>query len=499
MMASVTKTSPAKRAAKRPGGHLEVAGALAPYRGPWNQRLAAHLLRRAGFGGTPDEVRRYARMTPHDAVESLVRFPSTSNVPGPDNIFDARASLMAAYGQMRGGAQANDMARRQLFMGLQKQSRDSIISMQRWWLNRILTTPAPLQEKMTVFFHGHFTTAAIQKQVWPNMVYAQNQLYRSSALGNLRDLTLAVSRDPAMLLYLDNATSQKAHPNENYARELMELFTLGHGNYTEQDIRESARAFTGWTINRRTGEFVFNQFQHDDGTKHFLGQTGNFDGTNIVDIIYRQPAASKFWAQSLLNFFVYNNPEPALVDALAAVIKKNDFQLAPVMSTLLQSNAFYSDRAYRALVKSPVEFAIGTYKTFGLGQIDPSTQVALVQMGQILFYPPNVAGWPGGANWLTSQTMIARQNFVAGLMNSPMMQQQATWLERVPLNAKQAAHQLIATILYGDAAPQSYGQIGDYLNGVGTSALGMFSGENYQERVRGAAYLTMAMPAYQLN
>src|ERR1700680_1576861 len=206
----------------------------------------------------------------------------------------------------------------------------------------------------------------------------------------------------------------------------MELFTLGHGNYTEQDIRESARSFTGWTINRRTGEFVFNSFQHDAGTKHFLGQTGNFDGTNVVDIIYRQAAAPKVWAQSLLTFFVYNNPEPALVDALAAVIKKNDFHLAPVMSTLLQSNAFYSERAYRALVKSPVEFAIGTYKAFGLGQIDPSAQVALVQMGQILFYPPNVAGWPGGANWLTSQTMIARQNFVAGLMNSPLMQQQAT-------------------------------------------------------------------------
>jgi uncharacterized protein (DUF1800 family) len=168
------------------------------------------------------------------------------------------------------------------------------------------------------------------------------------------------------------------------------------------------------------------------------------------------------------------------------------------MSRLLRSNVFYSGRAYRALIKSPVEFVVGTYKSFELTQVDKSAQRALVQMGQILFYPPNVAGWPGGANWLTSQTMIARENFVAGLMNSPMMEQ-VSWMERVPMKASSAASQLVQTILYGDASAGALSQLTDYLNGTGTSALGMLSGENYQERVRGAAYLTMAMPAYQLN
>ena len=195
---------------------------------------------------------------------------------------------------------------------------------------------------------------------------------------------------------------------------------------------------------------------------------------------------------------MYNGPEPQLVDAVAKLIRKNDFNIKPVMSTLLRSNVFYSSRAYRALVKSPVEFAIGTYKTLGAKQVDDSAQRALVQMGQILFYPPNVAGWPGGANWLTSQTVIARENFLASIVNSPMMDG-VDWMQKMPLKASLAAKDLIATVLHGDASEQGVAQLTDYLNGAGTSALGMLSGENYPERIRGAAYLTMAMPAYQLN
>lgn len=478
----------------RPPGALDATSALRPYHGPWNERLAAHLLRRAGFGGSPDEIRRYAAMRPHDAVESLIHFPDTSALPGPENVFDPLPQILALRQQYRGMADARKDAMKEL----RRQMVASIKTMQEWWLDRMLTTPAPLQEKMTLYFHGHFTSAAIQKGAWPTYVFRQNQLYRSNALGNLRDLTLAVSKDPAMLIYLDNAQSVRAHPNENYARELMELFTLGHGNYTEEDIRQSARAFTGWTLNRRTGEFMFNPLVHDGGTKTFLGRSGNFDGGDIVAIIYQQPACARWWSQSLLNFFVYNDPEPQLIEQLAQVIRKNDFNLAPVLSTLLQSNVFYSNRAYRAIVKSPVEFAVGTYKAFGLQKTDPSVERALNQMGQILFYPPNVAGWPGGTNWITSQTMIARANFVAALANSPMMEQ-SSWVDSVPMNAAQASRVMIDTILQGDAPDQAVNQLVAYLNGSGTSALGTFSVENYQERARGAAYLTMAMPAYQLS
>jgi|SRR5579884_268138 len=494
-MATATRTDVA--GILRPAGGLDSATALAPYSGAWTQRLAGHLLRRAGFGGSPDDVRRTSSMPMHAAVDSLVNFAPAGALPAPPDLYDPRAALRGnLLGTMR--ALMDSTQRRELFKEILKQERESAIALQNWWLNRMLQTPAPLQEKMALYFHGHFTTAAVQKGVTPQMLFNQNQIFRNNALGNLRELTWQVSIDPAMMLYLDNAKSDAEHPNENYARELMELFTLGVGNYTENDVRESARAWTGWTVVRRTGEAKFIPGRHDDGTKTFLGQTGNLSGRDVVDVIYRQPACASFWANSLLNFFVYNNPEPQLVDAVAALIRKNDYNLKPVMSTLLRSNVFYSNRAYRALVKSPVEFVVGTYKALGITPIDRQAQRALVQMGQILFYPPNVAGWPGGANWLTSQTMIARENFIAGLMNSPVMDA-AAWMRNLPLKAAPAARELVQTILLGDAAPSAVADVADYLNGVQTSALGTLSAENYQERVRGAAYLTMAMPAYQLN
>jgi uncharacterized protein (DUF1800 family) len=466
--------------------------ALGPYGGPWDERLAAHLLRRAGFSGTPDEVARLAAMSPHDAAESLIHFPDTSNFSPPPSVMDYPDPRAIAFKGM------DDTAKRTAAQARRQEAVGNILALQEWWLARMLTTPAPLQEKMTFVLHGHFTTAAIQKGVWPNLVLAQNQLFRQYALGNLHDLTLAVSKDPGMSLYLDNAENNKSHPNENYARELMELFTLGIGNYTEEDIRQSARAFTGWTIDRQTGEFTFNARNHDDGSKTFLSRTGNFDGKDIVDIIYQQRAAETFWATTLLSEFVYNDPEPELVDAFANVISRNKFELAPSMSVLLRSNVFYSPRAYRALVKSPVEFVIGAHKQMGLKQIVAGTPAALRDMGQILYYPPNVAGWPGGANWLTSQMLIARENFIAKMVNAPDMTQ-STWMAQVPMDANRASKELVGTILQGDAPGQAYVQLIAYLNGSGTSALGMLSAENYDERVRGAAYLTMAMPAYQLG
>jgi len=482
----------------RPAGHLDISTALAPYAGVWDERLAAHLLRRAGFGATSDETKRYASLGVHAAVDALINFPSTAGLPAPDNLYDPRATLLQYFQQGVRPGMVDDMTRRKIGQEVRQNERQSVIALQLWWLNRMLATPAPLQEKMALYFHGHFTSAAIQKGVTPVMTYNQNQLFRDNALGNLRELTWQVSIDPAMMIYLDNARSDPQHPNENYARELMELFTLGVGNYSEQDVRESARAWTGYVLRPRLGDVQFVASRHDDGTKTFLGQTGNWNGRDVVDIIFKQPASASFFANSLLNFFVYNGPEPQLVEAVAKLIRKNDYNLKPVMSTLLRSNVFYSSRAYRALVKSPAEFVIGTYKAFDAKQIDDRAQRALVQMGQILFYPPNVAGWPGGANWLTSQTVIARENFLASMVNSPMMDD-VDWMRQVPMKATQAAQVLVQTVLGGDASPQSIAQLTDYLNGANTSALGMLSGENYPERIRGAAYLTMAMPAYQLN
>jgi uncharacterized protein (DUF1800 family) len=484
---------------QRPSGTLDVAIALAPYEGPWNERLAAHLLRRAGFGGTQDEIARYARMGVGDAVESLIHFPSTASLPQPPQLTDPSVLRRAALDQgVVRPAMATDVQRRAVGMEVRRDERTSILELQLWWLNRMLSTPAPLQEKMALYYHGHFTTAAIQKGVFPSLVYNQNDLYRRSALGNLAQLTMEVSQDPAMLLYLDNAGSSAAHPNENYARELMELFTLGVDHFTENDVREAARAWTGYNVNRRTGEAFFNPRAHDGGSKTFLGQTGNFAGKDVVDIIFSQRQCAAFFAESLLNGFLYNNPEPALIDAVAAMLWKNTYNVAPVMSALLRSNIFYGARAYRALVKSPAEFLVGTYKALGVPTIESTALRAMSTMGQVLFYPPNVAGWPGGENWLTSQMMIARQNFVAQLANSPTVAQSA-WMTSAPDDPQAATRTLLASILQGDASPTSVAQIVAYLDGSGTSALAALSMENREERLRGAAYLTMAMPAYQLN
>src|SRR5579883_2586889 len=480
----------------RPAGELDVQRALAPYGGPWNARLAAHLLRRAGFGGTPGEIASLAAMPVHQAVDQLLKLPATDAIAPPGSLYSLSAAIAQLFPNGR-PKDVDDMERRRIFEQIRMGERTAIVSLQNWWLNRMLSTPAPLQEKMTLFFHGHFTSAAIQKGADPQMIFAQNQLFREYALGNLRDLTWQVSIDPAMLIYLDNATNVAKHPNENYARELMELFTLGVDHYTENDVRESARAWSGWIVNRRTGAAQFVPGRHDDGTKTFLGQTGNWTGQDIVSIIYRQPACAMFWANTLLNFFVYNDPEPALVSSLANAIRAHDFELRPIMSMLLRSNVFFSQRAYRALVKSPVEFTIGTYKALELTEVGLQGQRALTQMGQILFYPPNVAGWPGGANWVTSQTMIARQNFVAQLTNSAAMNRSA-WVAQLPMDANRATFELIQVLLQGDAPQDAQHQIFSYLDGASTSALKMLGVENFQERIRGAAYLTMAMPAYQL-
>jgi uncharacterized protein (DUF1800 family) len=479
----------------RPQGRL-AATPLAPYRGSLDERSAAHLLRRAGFGGSQAEIKRYSGMPVDAAVESLVRFPSTSALPAPADVFDPTLTLRQytpkAYHDI------DRPTKHIIETNLREQTQASILSMQVWWLNRMLDTPAPLQEKMAFYFHSHFTTASVQKGVSGTLTYQQNQLFRNYALGNLRELTRGVSKDPAMLIYLDNAVNVASHPNENFARELMELYTLGVGHYTENDVRESARAWTGWQYSRFNGVTWFNAKVHDDGVKTFLGQSGNFNGDDIVNIIFAQPQCARFFANSLLSFFVYNDPEPELVDAVAALLRKHDFELAPVMSAILRSDVFYSERAYRALVKGPVEFVVGTYKALGLPQFDVTILHQLQQMGQMLFYPPNVAGWAGGANWITSDMMIARQNFLEASVTSQNLTA-SSWLGTMPMKPQTVTQTLVETILQGDASPAAIAKLDALLGGAGSAALATFGPENYGERVSGAAYLAMAAPAFQLS
>ena len=253
-------------------------------------------------------------------------------------------------------------------------------------------------------------------------------------------------------------------------------------------------------MRRRTGEFFEVPRLHDDGSKTFLGHTGNFDGNDIVDIIFEAPPASRWFARKLLDYFVYNDPEPELIEATAALLRKNRFESAPVISTLLRSNVFYSNRAYRALVKSPIEFVIGSYRLYGVKDVSLATLGVLNRLGQVPFRPPSVKGWDGGTAWLNSQALLTRENFASALVHAMETGGPDGWLvEGGPQAASAVARRVVDGVLQGDASQASISKIAAYLDGAEDATAGALSGENFDERVRGAAYLAMATPAYQLN
>jgi uncharacterized protein (DUF1800 family) len=268
--------------------------------------------------------------------------------------------------------------------------------------------PYPLQEKLTLFWHGHFTTSAKDER-GALLIWTQNELLRRNVAGNFRENVRQISRDPAMLDYLNNQQNRKAHPNENYARELMELFTLGIGNYTEYDIREAARAFTGWAHDGE--DFIFRRYDHDDGDKKFFGKKGDFDGDDVIEIILNHPACAKYIAGRFWNFFAYEDAEPPMIESLGQLLRESKWEIRPMLRTMFASQAFYSDRAIGSQIKSPVQLVVGTIRLLGL-DMPPvrALQGPLNQMGQVPLEPPNVKGWPGGRQWINTSTLFVRYN-----------------------------------------------------------------------------------------
>ncbi len=297
-----------------------------------------------------------------------------------------------------------------------------------WWYGEMIATDSPLTERMVLFWHGHFTSA-MDKVGVPYFMLRQNLLLRTYALGNFRELVHRIARDPAMLIYLDGQGNLKTHANENFARELMELFTLGEGNYTEEDVREAARAFTGWTVDRRTGAAQYEVRRHDDGVKTLLGRTGTWDGDAAIDIILDQPQAARFIVTELWRELISPNPDPAAVSVLADQFRSNDYEIEPLIRSILTSDAFWNPAVRGALVKSPVELAVGTARLLGLTPSDAPAVVAAVRpMGEELFQPPTVKGWPSGSAWITSETLLARESALFRLPG-PIVKQAAARLD----------------------------------------------------------------------
>ena len=401
----------------------------------WNYDRAAHLLERAGFGGTPEEIARLAEMTPLQAVRLLVNYESVDNghLPAFDHsgVHDpglvdfppsrpATTRLAKETGQAL-GVRVKPEGNRPLQPVVNKffyWLRASMLETRRvayWWGGRMLDTRRPLEEKMTLFWHGHFATIESKVRDYRKMLL-QNETLRAHATGNFRDLVVAVAQDPAMLYFLDAGVNIKGAPNENFAREIMELFTMGVGNYSESDIREAARAFTGWNADDLT--FVVHSDQHDEDDKTVLGETGNFDGADVIDIILRQPIAARYVTEKLYRYFVREDLRGAPLDDLAAVLRDANYELKPLLRAIFLSRDFYSPPSVGTHIKSPVQLAISTYRKLGITEMPgiPDFNEATTALGQTLFWPPTVAGWARGRAWITPGLLLERGNFVRDVL-----------------------------------------------------------------------------------
>ena len=364
-----------------------------PYRptadSAWDLKKVGHLYRRAAFGADRATLDRAVKAGPEKAIAVLLK-----GSDGGDEFDRLTAPIAESVARANNGDQAG-----------------------AWWLYRMLYGPFPLREKLTLFWHNHFATSNAKVQNLGFML-RQHRLLQQHALGSFATLLRQLSTDPAMMIWLDTRDSKKAMPNENYARELMELFSLGIGNYTEKDVREAARAFTGWQI--RTEKATLDRDQHDGGEKKVLGQKGHWKPDDIVRICLEQPSAPRFIVKKLYRFFVNETvaPTPELLEPLAKQLKESNYDVGALVGTILRSNLFFSSEAYRSRVKSPVDFSLGIVRALegrvGTGALARATE----ELGQKLFYPPSVKGWDGGTAWLNGHTLLFRQNLALALTST---------------------------------------------------------------------------------
>jgi uncharacterized protein (DUF1800 family) len=379
----------------------------------WNFTTAAHLLNRAGFGGTETEIEKLVTLGPAGAVSFLVdyeKIPDSTPHPAwakPDPERQQRRLALR---------QATEEQRRMLQREEQQLQRERMMELRGWWLQRMAKGPRPLQEKLTLFWHGHFATST-EKVRDAYFMWRQNELFRRLATGYWLQLLTEAGKDPAMLIWLDQAQSRKANPNENFAREVMELFALGEGHYTEKDITEAARALTGWGLDRATEKFVFRPAVHDTGVKTVLGRTGNLNGEDVMERIVAQPQTAIYITAKLWNFFAGDYPTTALNHSLADVFRKSGNVFKPVLRAMFLSQEFYDSSLIRSQVKSPVQWLVNSVRVLECELPPPLVSANLLRaLGQDLFAPPNVKGWDGGLAWITTNNLLARYNQAAMLV-----------------------------------------------------------------------------------
>ena len=465
-------------------------GHLNPFAGPAASNVqTGHLLRRAGFGATAQDIATYSSLGFAGAVDRLINYQQVSD---------------------------DDMENRLKALNLPFDGRNGILNQQRWWLLRMAWTQRPLLEKMTLFWHG-VLTSSFRKVGGPTSyarMMVQNQFLRSHAFDTFDNILLGITSDPAMLFYLDLTKSTKKAPNENYARELMELFTLGIGHYTQQDVYQGAAALTGWHVRGR-GTTVAHYYpaDHNDLQKTFLGHTGNLNYKDVISILANHPATPWFISRKLFTFFAYENPSNDDLSPLVDSYVKSGHNIGAVMRTLLLSPQFSSAKAYRSRVKSPVEYTVGAYRALGLQTDGSGLPYITTVMGQTLFDPPNVAGWPGdktSALWLNSGTWMTRLNYIDLLLTgNRTLKTQALDVQSI-VNAQHLdspehfVDYFASFLLDGTIDTERKTQLVSYFNTAGSSRgdaqVTLTNGKSYPlGRVRGTLYLMLTIPEYHLN
>ncbi len=432
---------------------------------PWNRRQAAHLYRRAGFAATSRQLDEAVKKSPAETVQQLL-------TPEDTNDFD---SEMDDFGET---IRANRDPSR----------------LSAWWLYRMLHTPDQLLEKTTLFWHGHFATSAA-KVTSARLMLDQNKLLRRFAHGKFEEMVQHISRDPAMLIYLDSTTNRKTRPNENYAREVLELFCLGLDQYTEKDIQELARCFTGYEV--RKDKFGFNKYQHDRGVKSVFGQSGNFKGDDAVRVVVSQQAAPRFIVRKLMRYFMFDEPQPpsSLVDPLADELREHDFDIGFVVGRILASNLFFSPHSMGRKVRSPVEMGIGLLRALeGRTNIFRLAE-SVAELGQSPFFPPNVKGWDGGRTWINSSTLLGRANMVRQILLADETKFGDGNLESLvarhgKLSTNAAVDWLLDLLVAVPVPPE----VREMLVGVGNTSQG-----NKHRRLANVVHTISTLPEFQLG
>ena len=444
---------------------------------PWDLRKAGHLYRRAAFGATHAELARAVKDGPKAAIDRLLKGGDQSAD------FEKTSEYMAGERSLPAGSDNGRLA--------------------AWWLWRVLNTAHPLHEKMAIFWHNHFATSNVKVRN-ARFMLGQYRLIARHALGDFRELLREMSFDPAMLVWLDAKESKKGKPNENYARELMELFSLGIGNYTEADIREAARAFTGYDV--AAGKMAFDLKQHDAGEKSVFGRKGNFKGEDVVKLCLDRPSCPTFVATKLYRYLVSETVEPAadLIAPLAEQYRKSGFDTGKLVETILRSEHFFAADSYRQRVKPPVEFAVGIVRGLeGTAGPQPLAE-ELERLGQALFAPPSVKGWDGGPTWLNAQTLLFRQNLALALTSGDGLGRRcdpAAVLAKHKADTDEKAVEFLLGVFHQHDVPAAAKEklLAHLADTAKTKYPAFWTRDDVSKhRLRTLAHLTLTLPEFQL-